>query len=87
MVASAQCPSQRGVDVIVEIVQDYGWWLLAGGKLHLQAVKWRRLHECLSGESGGHPGGIMGLGDAELAQQCHRSCLSKYATPLPRGLQ
>ena len=32
------------------------------------------------------PSGIMGPRDAEPAQQCHRSFLSKYATPLPQGL-
>ena len=29
--------SQAGVDIIVEIAQNYGWRLLAGGKLRLQA--------------------------------------------------
>ena len=59
VIALAQCPSdggvdrgsQAGVDIIVEIVQDYGWRLLAGGKPRLRAVRWPRLLEYLSGES------------------------------------
>ena len=49
VIASAHSPSQAGVDVIVEIAQDYEWRLLAGGKPHLRAVQWPRLPECLSG--------------------------------------
>ena len=52
MVASAECPSQAGVDIIVGIVHDYGWRLLAGGKVHLRALRWPRL---LPGESGMQP--------------------------------
>ena len=37
----------------MEIVQDYGWRPLAGGKPHLRAVRWPILLSCLSGESGG----------------------------------
>ena len=55
MIAAAQCPSQAGVDVIVEIAQDYGWRLLAGGKPHLRAVRWPRLLEYLSGGLDGRP--------------------------------
>ena len=55
VIASAQSPSQAGVDVIVEIVQDYGWRLLAGGNPFLQAVRWPRLLEYLSGELDGQP--------------------------------
>ena len=40
VIASAQSPSEAGVDVIVEIALDYGWRLLAGGKPSLQAVRW-----------------------------------------------
>ena len=45
VVASAGSPSQAGVHVIGEIVQDYGWRLLAGGKLSIRAVRWPRLLE------------------------------------------
>ena len=55
MIASAQCPSQARVDVIVEIARDYGWRLLAGGKPRLRAVRWPRLLEYLSGELDGQP--------------------------------
>ena len=52
-IASTQCPNQAGVDIIVEVAQEYGWRLLAGGKPRLRAVRWPRLLGYLSGESGG----------------------------------
>ena len=55
VIASAQSPSQAGVDVIVEIVQDYGWRLLAGGKPRLRALRWPRLLEYLLGGLDGQP--------------------------------
>ena len=55
VIASTQCPCQAGVDVIVKIVQDYGWRLLAGGKPRLRAVPWPRLFEYLSGGLDGQP--------------------------------
>ena len=35
VLASAQCPAQADVDVLVDVMQHYGWRLLAGGKPHL----------------------------------------------------
>ena len=55
VIASAESPSQAGVDVVVEIAQDYGWRLLAGGKPRLRAVRWPRLLEYLSGGLDGQP--------------------------------
>ena len=49
MIASAHSPSQAGVDVVVEIAQDYGWRLLARGKLRLRVVRRPRLLEYLLG--------------------------------------
>ena len=55
VIAPAQGPSQPGVDVIVDIAQDYGWRLLAGGKPRLRGVQWPRLLEYLSGGLDGQP--------------------------------
>ena len=55
VIASANCPTQARVDVIVDVVLDYGWRLLPGGKPHLRAVRWPRLLECLAGGSGEQP--------------------------------
>ena len=55
MIAAAQCPSQPGVDGIVEIVHDYAWRLLKAGKLHVPLVRRRRLLECIAAQSGGQP--------------------------------
>ena len=55
VVASARSPGQARVDVIREIVLDYGWRLLAGGKPSLRAVRWPRLLEYLSGKLDGQP--------------------------------
>ena len=43
VLASSGYPAQAGVDVLVDVIHDYGWRLLAGGKPHLQAVRWTRL--------------------------------------------
>ena len=43
------------VDVIVEVLQDYGWQMLTRARLQLQAVRWSRLLECLSSGHGGQP--------------------------------
>ena len=48
VIASAKCPTQAGVDVTVDVMQDYRWRLLVGGKLHLQVVRWPRVLGCLS---------------------------------------
>ena len=48
VIASAQSPSQGGLDIIAEIAQDYGWRVLAGGKPRLRVVRWARLLECHS---------------------------------------
>ena len=31
VLTSAECPAQAGLDVLVYVMHDYGWWLLAGG--------------------------------------------------------
>ena len=55
VIMSARGPGPAGVDIIEEVVQDYGWKLLASGKPRLRAVRWRRLLECLSGTLDGRP--------------------------------
>ena len=55
MVASARGPCRARVDVIGEIVQNYGWRLLAWGKRSLGVVRWPRLLEYLSGKLDGQP--------------------------------
>ena len=55
VIASAPCPSQARVDVIVKIAHDYGWRLLAGGKPRLRAVRWPRLLEYLLERLDGQP--------------------------------
>ena len=54
VIASAQCPNQAGVDIIVEITHHDGWWLFAEGKPRLRAVGWPRLLEYLPGEQTGN---------------------------------
>ena len=54
-VASAQSPGQARMDVIGEIMQDYGCRVLAGGKPSLRAVLQPRLLEYLSGKWDGQP--------------------------------
>ena len=66
VIASAQSPNQAGVHVIVEIVQDYGWSLLVGGKPSLRAVRWPRLLEPLgriARTDSSHPGVHVGPGE------------------------
>ena len=53
VIALARGPELVGVDVIGEIVQDYGWELLARGTQSLRVVQWPRLLECLSATSDG----------------------------------
>ena len=55
VVASARSPGQARVDLIREIVQNYGWSLVAGGKPSVRAVRWPRLLEYLSGNLDGQP--------------------------------
>ena len=55
VLASAKCPAPAGMNVLVDVMLDYGWRLLAGSKPHLQAVRWPRLLAYLSGGSGGLP--------------------------------
>ena len=46
VIASAKCATQAGVDIIVDVVHDYGWQLLAG--VNRISTQWPRLLECLS---------------------------------------
>ena len=55
VLASAECPALAGVDVLVDVMHDYGWRLLAGGKPHLEAVQLTRLLDCLPGGPDGQP--------------------------------
>ena len=55
VIASARGPGLAGVDVIREIVRDYGWKLLASGTQSITVVRWPRLLERLSATSDGRP--------------------------------
>ena len=55
VIPSTQCPTRASADVIVDVVQNYGWWLRARGKPHLRVVHWPELLECLSGQLCGQP--------------------------------
>ena len=55
VIASARGPGLAGVDVIGEIVRDYGWELLASCTQSLGVVRWARLLERLSATSDGRP--------------------------------
>ena len=48
-------PGLAGVDVIGEIVQDYGWELLTNAARSLRVVRWPRLLESLPMTSSGRP--------------------------------
>ena len=53
VLASARGPGLAGVDVIGEIVQDYGWELTTNGAHSLKVVRWPRLLESLPMMSSG----------------------------------
>ena len=55
VLASARGPGLAGVDVIGEIVQDYGWELLTNGARSLKVVRWPRLLDSLPMMSNGQP--------------------------------
>ena len=55
VLASIRSPGLAGVDVIGEIVQDYGWELLTHGSRSLKVVRWPRLLESLPVMSNGQP--------------------------------
>ena len=76
MLASAECPARADVDVLVDVMQHYGWRLLAGGKPLLQAVRWPILLDCLSSGSGGQ----QDLAPAASWDQAPRSLLSSATT-------
>ena len=73
VLASEQCPMQDEVDVIVEVLEDYGWQMLVGGRPQLQAVRWSGLYDCLSG---GHVGTPF-LTPTESRNQGQRSLLQR----------
>ena len=54
VLALEECPAQAEVDVLVEVLQDCRWQVLAGGRPQLQ-VRWSRLLDCLSGGHSGQP--------------------------------
>ena len=55
VLASARGPGLDGVDVIGEIVRDYGWELLTHGTRSPKVARWPRLLESLPVMSHGHP--------------------------------
>ena len=50
VIASSRSPGQARMDLIGQNVLNYGWKLLAGGKLSLRVVRWSRLLEYLLGK-------------------------------------
>ena len=55
VLASARGPEQDGVDVIGEVLQDYGWELLAHGTHSPKVARWPRLLESLPVMPDGRP--------------------------------
>ena len=55
VLASPRGPRLPGVDVIGEIVQDYGWELVTNGARSLKVVRWPRRLESLPKTSSGRP--------------------------------
>ena len=55
VIASSRLSGSAGMDVIGEVVHDYGWKLLTSGKQSLRVVRWPRLLEHLSGTLDGRP--------------------------------
>ena len=55
VLASARGPGQDGVDVIGEVLRDYGWELLAHGKHSPKVARWPRLLESLPVMPDGRP--------------------------------
>ena len=55
VLASARGPEQDGVDVIGEVLRDYGWELLAHGTHSPKVVRWPRLLESLPVMPDGRP--------------------------------
>ena len=55
VLALVECPTQAEVDILVEVLHDYGWRMLAGGRPQLKTVRWPRLLDCLSGGHSGPP--------------------------------
>ena len=55
VLASARGPEQDGVDVIGEVLRDYGWELLAHGTRSPKVARWPRLLESLPEMPDGRP--------------------------------
>ena len=55
VLASARGPEQDGVDVIGEVLRDYGWELLAHGTRSPKVARWPRLLERLPVMPDGRP--------------------------------
>ena len=72
VLASARGPGLAGVDVIGEIVQDYGSELLTNGTRSLKVVRWPRLLESLPIISSGRPI----LGPASTWEEASRGLLN-----------
>ena len=67
VLASARGLGQDGVDVIREVLRDYGWELLAHGTHSPKVARWPRLLESLPVMPGVHVGGS----EAQPPQLCH----------------
>ena len=90
LIASSRGPGVAGVDVIGEIVQDYGWELLTNGAQRLRVVRWPRLLESLSATSNmvsSRPGLHMRWGETKPASLCHCTCVDRRANSPPGGVQ
>ena len=73
VLASAGGPGQDGVDVIGEVLRDYGWELLAHGTHSPKVARWPRLLESLPVMPDGRPI-LRPVSTWEEARRCLLSC-------------
>ena len=81
VLASARSPGQDGVDVIGEVLRDYGWELLAHGRHRPKVARWPRLLESLPVM----PDGRSILRSVSTWEEARRSLLCCATARMPAG--